>query len=68
MGDNKMRQRPPEFVRRKNHQVELFREFVIVNSRCHTVFIFIFKNIFSRNRVSPGVHGAPGHISEKNVP
>ena len=27
MGENKMRQRPAEFVRRKNRQVELFREF-----------------------------------------
>ena len=27
MSENKMRQRPPEFVRRKNLQVELFREF-----------------------------------------
>ena len=27
MGENKMRQRPPDFVRRKNRLVELFREF-----------------------------------------
>ena len=33
MVENKMRQRPPEFVRRKNQQVELFREFESKSNR-----------------------------------
>ena len=33
MGENKMRQRPAEFVRRKNRQVELFREFESKSNR-----------------------------------
>ena len=33
MSENKMRQRPPEFVRRKNQQVELFREFESKSNR-----------------------------------
>ena len=33
MSENKMRQRPPDFVRRKNQQVELFREFESKSNR-----------------------------------
>jgi len=33
MSENKMRQRPPEFVRRKNRLVELFREFESKSNR-----------------------------------
>ena len=33
MGENKMRQRPAEFVRRKTRQVELFQEFESKSNR-----------------------------------
>ena len=50
MSENKMRQRPPDFVQRKNLQLELFREFESKSNRASKSSLRLdtlyFRNIF----------------------